>query len=51
MNLQKATRPPSDRTMAVATVAEVARELGPPIAPYVDVRAVIRHYPLVKDFI
>ncbi|KAL2650159.1 hypothetical protein R1flu_018287 [Riccia fluitans] len=31
------SRPPNDRTMAVACVAEVAKEIGPAIVPYVDV--------------
>jgi len=35
--LQKASRPPQDRTMVVATLAEVAQNIGAPIAGYVDV--------------
>ena len=37
MLLQKATRPANDRTMAVACVAEVAKEIGSAITPYVEV--------------
>lgn len=35
--LQKASRPLQDRTMVVATLAEVAQNMGPSIAGYVDV--------------
>lgn len=35
--MQKASRPPNDRTMAVACVAEVAKEIGNAIKPYVEV--------------
>ncbi len=35
--LQRASRPPNDRTMAVACVAEVAKEIGNAITPYVEV--------------
>lgn len=35
--LQKQSRPPQDRTMVVATLAEVAQHMGAPIASYVDV--------------
>lgn len=35
--LQKQSRPPQDRTMVVATLAEVAQHMGAPIAGYVDV--------------
>lgn len=34
---QKASRPPQDRTMVVACLAEVAQDMGAPIAGYVDV--------------
>ncbi|KAH9625215.1 hypothetical protein KSS87_003595 [Heliosperma pusillum] len=36
MKFAKASRPPQDRTMVVATLAEVAQNMGPPIAEYVD---------------
>eukprot|EP00898_Chlorokybus_atmophyticus_P005187 jgi/Chlat1/566/Chrsp103S01005 len=36
MKFARPSRPPSDRTMAIATVAEVAKEMGAPIAPYVE---------------
>lgn len=36
MKFAKASRPPQDRTMVVATLAEVAQNMGPPIAGYVD---------------
>ncbi|THG13364.1 hypothetical protein TEA_013248 [Camellia sinensis var. sinensis] len=32
----KASRPPQDRTMVVACLAEVAQHMGPPIAGYID---------------
>lgn len=35
--LQKVPRPPQDRTMVVACLAEVAQYMGAPIAGYVDV--------------
>lgn len=35
--LQKASRPPPDRTMVVACLAEVAQHMGAPIAGYIDV--------------
>lgn len=35
--IQKGSRPPQDRTMVVACLAEVAQEMGPPISSYVDV--------------
>ena len=35
--MQKASRPPQDRTMVVACLAEVAQDMGAPIAAYVDV--------------
>lgn len=35
--MQKAFRPPQDRTMVVACIAEVAQNMGFPIADYVDV--------------
>ncbi|KAL6545740.1 hypothetical protein OROGR_009614 [Orobanche gracilis] len=34
--LQKQSRPPQDRTMVVATLAEVAQHMGAPIAGYAD---------------
>lgn len=37
MKFAKASRPLQDRTMVVACLAEVAQEMGPPIADYVDV--------------
>lgn len=36
--MQKSPHPPQDKTMVVATLAEVAQEMGAPIAAYVDVR-------------
>ncbi|CAM6009508.1 unnamed protein product [Sphagnum balticum] len=36
MKFAKPTRPPNDRTMAVACVAEVAKEIGTAIIPYLD---------------
>ncbi|KAI5071652.1 hypothetical protein GOP47_0013903 [Adiantum capillus-veneris] len=36
MKFAKATRPPGDRTMVVASLAEVAQEIGPAIIPYID---------------
>ncbi|KAJ8425778.1 hypothetical protein Cgig2_020916 [Carnegiea gigantea] len=36
MKFSKASRPPQDRTMVVATLAEVAQNMGAPIAGYVD---------------
>lgn len=36
MKFAKATRPPQDRTMVVACLAEVAQEMGAPIGSYVD---------------
>ncbi|KAL2904211.1 putative importin subunit beta-4 [Bienertia sinuspersici] len=38
MKFAKASRPPQDRTMVVATLAEVAQNMGPSIASYVDVK-------------
>ncbi|GFY88529.1 ARM repeat superfamily protein [Actinidia rufa] len=35
-HLQKASRPPQDRTMVVACLAEVAQHMGAPIAGYID---------------
>lgn len=35
--MQKSSRPPQDRTMVVACLAEVAQDMGAPIAGYVDV--------------
>lgn len=35
--MQKASHPPQDRTMVVACLAEVAQNMGAPIASYVDV--------------
>lgn len=35
--MQRASRPPQDRTMVVACLAEVAQDMGSPIADYVDV--------------
>lgn len=36
MKFARASRPPSDRTMVVACLAEVAQHMGAPIAGYVD---------------
>ncbi|KAK1279740.1 hypothetical protein QJS04_geneDACA020675 [Acorus gramineus] len=36
MRFGKASRPPQDRTMVVATLAEVAQHMGSPISGYVD---------------
>lgn len=36
MKFAKGTRPPQDRTMVVACLAEVAQEMGAPIGSYVD---------------
>ncbi|KAI4367435.1 hypothetical protein MLD38_023173 [Melastoma candidum] len=36
MKFTKASRPPQDRTMAVACLAEVAQNMGAPISSYVD---------------
>ncbi|XP_048317794.2 uncharacterized protein LOC107427857 [Ziziphus jujuba] len=36
MKFVKASRPPQDRTMVVACLAEVAQDMGAPIAGYVD---------------
>ncbi|KAE8682001.1 ARM repeat superfamily protein isoform 3 [Hibiscus syriacus] len=36
MKFAKASRPPQDRTMVVACLAEVAQDMGDPIAGYVD---------------
>eukprot|EP00268_Persea_americana_P041727 TRINITY_DN4168_c0_g1_i3.p1 TRINITY_DN4168_c0_g1~~TRINITY_DN4168_c0_g1_i3.p1 ORF type:complete len:1049 (+),score=249.49 TRINITY_DN4168_c0_g1_i3:96-3242(+) len=36
MKFAKASRPPQDRTMVVACLAEVAQEMGSPIASYID---------------
>ncbi|KAI3702096.1 hypothetical protein L6452_27769 [Arctium lappa] len=36
MKFAKASRPPQDRTMVVACLAEVAQDMGAPIAVYVD---------------
>lgn len=38
-SIQKASRPPQDRTMVVACLAEVAQDMGAPIAGYIDVLA------------
>lgn len=35
--MQKSPHPPQDKTMVVATLAEVAQEMGAPISAYVDV--------------
>lgn len=35
--MQRASRPPQDRTMVVACLAEVAQNMGPPIVDYIDV--------------
>lgn len=35
--MQRASRPLQDRTMVVACLAEVAQNMGAPIAAYVDV--------------
>ncbi|KAG5548763.1 hypothetical protein RHGRI_014200 [Rhododendron griersonianum] len=37
MKFAKASRPPPDRTMVVACLAEVAQHMGAPIAGYIDV--------------
>nr|ATG70913.1 ARM repeat superfamily protein [Juniperus phoenicea] len=37
MKFAKASRPPEDRTMVVACLAEVAQEMGSPIAHYMDI--------------
>ncbi|TYJ99765.1 importin-4 isoform X1 [Cucumis melo var. makuwa] len=36
MKFSRASRPPQDRTMVVACLAEVAQDMGAPIAAYVD---------------
>ncbi|XP_022984939.1 importin-4-like [Cucurbita maxima] len=36
MKFSRASRPPQDRTMVVACLAEVARDMGAPIAAYID---------------
>eukprot|EP01018_Ginkgo_biloba_P037641 Gb_34116 [translate_table: standard] len=36
MKFAKASRPPEDRTMVVACLAEVAQEMGSPITQYID---------------
>lgn len=36
MKFARASRPPPDRTMVVACLAEVAQDMGPPIAGYID---------------
>ncbi|CAA7048920.1 unnamed protein product [Microthlaspi erraticum] len=36
MKFAKASRPPQDRTMVVASLAEVAQDMGAPISAYVD---------------
>ncbi|KAJ1686897.1 hypothetical protein LUZ63_018287 [Rhynchospora breviuscula] len=36
MKFSKGSRPPQDRTMVVACLAEVAQEMGPPISSYID---------------
>lgn len=41
--MQKASRPAQDRTMVVACLAEVAQEMGSPIASYIDVRIWMKH--------
>lgn len=35
--MQRTPRPPQDRTMVVACLAEVAQDMGAPISGYVDV--------------
>lgn len=42
--MQRASRPPQDRTMVVACLAEVAQDMGPPIAGYVDVNFITLKY-------
>lgn len=37
MKFARASRPPQDRTMVVACLAEVAQDMGAPIAEYIDV--------------
>ncbi|KAI5661542.1 hypothetical protein M9H77_20865 [Catharanthus roseus] len=37
MKFAKASRPPQDRTMVVACLAEVAQDMGAPIAGYIDI--------------
>ncbi|KAB1207042.1 putative importin subunit beta-4 [Morella rubra] len=36
MKFARASRPPQDRTMVVACLAEVAQNMGPPIVDYID---------------
>ena len=43
--MQKASRPPQDRTMVVACLAEVAQNMGSPIAAYVDVILLLSFFP------
>lgn len=42
MFIQRASRPPQDRTMVVACLAEVAQDMGAPIAAYVDVSILLQ---------
>lgn len=42
--MQRASRPPQDRTMVIACLAEVAQDMGPPIAGYVDVNFITLKY-------
>ena len=44
--MQKSSRPPQDRTMVVACLAEVAQNMGFPIASYVDV--ILLHFFLIS---
>lgn len=46
--MQRASRPPQDRTMVVACLAEVAQDMGPPIAGYVDVNFItLKYFPAI----
>ena len=42
--MQRASHPPQDRTMVVACLAEVAQDMGSPIAGYVDVILLLLFY-------
>ena len=42
--MQRAARPLQDRTMVVACLAEVAQDMGPLIAAYVDVNFITLKY-------
>ena len=42
--MQRFSRPPQDRTMVVACLAEVAQDMGPPIAGYVDVNFIALNF-------